>query len=756
MYSVNQFRMALLLPLLLGTLIACSSEETVSTAGANFAPENETGLHLRAVSSKPWLVTGGDVLVELELAEPAAGAPITLELNGIDVSDRLVSVSSRVSQALLDGLPEGDSLLLARAGEQQRQLRLTNYPSTGPIISGPHETPFFCQTAEFRKASGEMFGTGPDSGCEAPLQTDYVYYSTEQQAFVPYALTFGVLPPIDVAELVSEDGESRPFIVRVETGVVNRAIYEIAMLHDPADPDPDPWTRSAGWNGKLVYTNGGGCRSGWFQQGTVTGGVLRKGLLERGYALASSTLNVFGQNCNDLLASETHIVVKERFIERFGEPLYTVATGVSGGSYQSHQTADNYPGVFDGIIVGLSFPDVTSSTIFTLSDARLLHHYFTQTAPESFTEAQQQAVAGFGVWDSIANLARGAARLDPIYTPGGEAEEQGGEVSVSALENMRYSRSNETGVRATVYDHTVNVYGLVPDTRVARRPLDNEGVQYGLAALNSGEISIRQFLDLNRDIGGFDRDMNHVPQRHQSDPEAVRRAIESGRILYGGAGLASTPVIDYRTYMDTREGGDIHMLVHQFSTRQRLAAANGHTENHVMQIGGRWGFTEQAPDLGVLFGHMDAWLMGIRNDRTTSDLSEKVRAHKPAGLTDACWREPEALLSEAEREPATDASRQRLEQLQSYRGSGECASLYQAFSTPRHVAGAPLANDVVACHLRSPYRSDYAVEFSEAEFAELSSIFSTGVCDWSRGDRSGASHQGVWKSFGPSPVNRLY
>ena len=88
-------------------------------------------------------------------------------------------------------------------------------------------------------------------------------------------------------------------------------------------------------------------------------------------------------------------MVKERFIERFGEPLYTVATGVSGGSYQSHQTADNYPGVFDGIIVGLSFPDVTSSTIFTLSDARLLHHYFTQTAPESFTEAQQQAVAGF-------------------------------------------------------------------------------------------------------------------------------------------------------------------------------------------------------------------------------------------------------------------------------------------------------------------------------------------------------------------------
>ena len=756
MYNSLQTSMALLLPFLLGTLIACSSEETISTAGSNFAPPDEADLHLRAVSSKPWLVTGGDVLVELELAEPMAGSTVTLEINGVDVSEKLVSISPQVSQALLTGLPEGDNLLLATAGQQQRQLRLTNYPLSGPIISGPHEVPFYCQTSEFKKVNGEMFGAGSESGCEGPVQTDYVYYSTEQQAFLPYTLTFGLLPPVDMAELVIGDGESRPFIVRVETGVVNRAIYEIAMLHDPVEPDPDPWTRSAGWNGKLVYTHGGGCRSGWFQQGTATGGVLRKELLERGYALASSTLNVFGQNCNDLLASETHIMVKERFIERFGEPLYTVATGVSGGSYQSHQTADNYPGVFDGIIVGLSFPDVTSSTIFTVSDSRLLNHYFTQTSPESFTEEQQRAVAGFGVWDSIANLARSAARLDPIYTPGGEAEEQGGEVSVAALEDRRYSSSDENGVRATVYDHTVNVYGLVPDTRAARRPLDNEGVQYGLAALNNGEISVRQFLDLNRDIGGFDRDMNHVPERHQSDPEAARRAIESGRILYGGAGLASTPVIDYRTYMDAREGGDIHMLVHQFSTRQRLSTANGHTENHVMQIGGRWGFTEQAPDLGALFSHMDDWLMGIRNDRTASDLAEKVRAHKPAGLTDACWREPEAPLSESEREPETEGSRQRLEQAQSYRGRGECGTFYRAFSTPRQVAGAPLANDVVACHLRSPYRDDYSVEFSEAEFAELRSIFSTGVCDWSRSDRSGASHQGVWKSFGPSPVNRLY
>ena len=193
--------------------------------------------------------------------------------------------------------------------------------------------------------------------------------------------------------------------MRLETGTVNRAIYEIAMLHNPDEGELDPWNRSVNWNGKLVYTHGGGCRSGWHQQGNRTGGVMRQGLFERGYAVMSSSLNVFGQNCNDLLASETHIMAKEKFIETYGLPVYTLATGASGGSYQSHQTADNYPGVFDGIIVAASFPDVTSATIFTLADSRLLNYYFTQTNPESFTLEQQQAVAGYGSWASLSRAA---------------------------------------------------------------------------------------------------------------------------------------------------------------------------------------------------------------------------------------------------------------------------------------------------------------------------------------------------------------
>lgn len=723
-------------------LSSCSSEEAVSTSGTLAFDSPDTGVSIAVLSTKSWLVTGGDALVEVSLDESVNPQPYTVKLNGTDVSARFVSVSGRKRQALLTNLPEGESQLSVEivSGVAQETLILSNYPSSGPIISGPHEAPFICQSTEFTLVTGEPLGPSTDLNCSVERRIDYVYWSDRDSQFKPYSLLKISESPVDMGYV--GEGIKTPFIVRVETGVVNRAIYEISMLHDPADGHLDPWRRSASWNNKLVYTHGGGCRGGWHQQGVVTGGVLNKDLLERGYALSSSTLNVFGQNCNDLLASETHIMLKEVFIEHYGVPTYTVATGVSGGSYQSQQTADNYPGVFDGIIVGLSFPDVTSSTIFTVADARLLDYYFKEVNPEGFTVEQERAVSGFAEHASIANLSRGAARLDPVLTVGGASEEQGSELSVSALKNLRYSTSNPEGLRATVYDHTVNVYGELENTAIAQRPLDNVGVQYGLAALREGKISAQQFIDLNRDIGGFDRDMEHVARRHSADKFASERAIESGRVLFGGAGLRSTPIIDYRSYLDRREGGDIHMIVHQFATRERLINANGHARNQVMQIGGSWGFTEESPDLGALFNSMDSWILAVQQDESDLSESEKVVINKPADLTDACWDN-------------SRSTRVKINQEMSYGGDNECAQLYPAYSTPRQVAGAPVANDVISCRLRGLSAADYLVEFSQEQLAELVSIFAQGVCDWSAPDSHDAFHQGTWLSFGPSPVNRL-
>ena len=700
----------------LGVLSACSPQGPGANADASEVL-GSSDLRISSVSTRPYLVTGGDVLLRIEAGEDLDLSRVRVSANGMDVMEQFSpAVHGGSLVGLVEGLRIGDNEIEARIPESDvvAALELTNYPISGPIISGPHEMPYLCQTEEFTTAGGETLGAPLDENCSVETRVEYVYLSTQDGEFKAYggsgggastggastggASTGGGMLP-DMAEATTLDGETVPFIVRVQTGTVNRAIYQSAMLHDPVDPAPDPWTRSRGWNGKLVYTHGGGCRTGWFQQGRSTGQVLNVGLLEMGYAVTSASLNVFGQNCNDLLASETHIMVKERFVESYGEPTYAIATGGSGGSYQSHQTADNYPGVFDGIIVSSSFPDVTSATIFTLADARLLSFYFTEIAPGAFSEEEQRLVSGFGSWGSIPNLSQGAARIDATYSETASAEEQGAEVSLPALEPLRYNSSNPDGIWATVYDHTVNVYGVDQSTGFAARPLDNYGVQYGLDVLNRGQITTAQFLSLNRDVGGYDADLNHVPQRHSANPTAARRAVDTGRILYGGAGLATTPVIDYRSYTDDR------------------------------------------PDLGVLFRQMDRWLTNIQADDEPIPLSEKVVRATPADLVDNCWG-------------TRDGGRMNVTHPLAYDGAGACSEIYPAYPTPRLVAGAPLANNIVSCQLKSLTADDYEVELTGEDWFALEMIFPNGVCDWTKGDLHAEGYQGTWLSFGPSEVNR--
>lgn len=696
------------------------------------SPDGPTA-KIEVLSAKAHPVSGYDVLVRTT-SESASG--IAVELNGKDISEMFREESGGMSQlGLVYGLRDGSNILTAG----DAAVEITNYPITGPMISGPHEKPFVCQTEEFATVTGEVLGPPLDENCSVETRIDYVYLATSGE--------FKTLPkgdrPGDLVETTTTSGQTVPFIVRVQTGTVNRAIYESAMLHNPAEPTPDPWTRSAGWNGKLIYTHGGGCQGGWYHQGDRTGGVLREGLLREGYAIASASLNVFGVNCNDLLASETHMMVKERFVESYGDPLFTIATGGSGGSYQSHQTADNYPGVFDGIIVTASFPDVTSATIFTVTDARLLHFYFSETAPGLFTKDQQRAVSGFNMWKNLPRLSASAARIVPVFEEGAPASEQGGAVSVAVLEPLRYHpETNPDGLRPTVYEHTKTVYGTDPATGFALRPLDNVGGQYGLAALNAKEITAAQFLDLNERIGGLDVDGYHSPKRHTADPAAAKVARQTGRILYGGGGLRTTPVIDYRTYTDDREQGDIHMKVHQHSTRARIAAANGHADNHVMVVEGKWGFTDDKPDLGTLFQKMDDWLTRIAQDPSDANLATKVVNAKPADLVDGCWDNRE--------EP-----RKWIAETQTFDGPGICNELYPAYPTPRHVAGAPLANDVVKCQLKPVDRDDYDVALSDSQFGRLQKIFPDGVCDWTQPGEYAGEHQGVWLSFGPSEMNRV-
>src|SRR5262245_30872994 len=323
-------------------------------------------LVITTVSTGADRVSGGDVLVRVDVPAPVVLSNVHVSLNGVDVTGAFQpEVGRHALIGLVTGLPIGGSVLRAATKNTNpslaARLDVRNFPITGPIFSGPHETPFYCMTQNFRiPGSTQTLGLALDADCSTTTRVDHVYRSNGANP------TFKALPsltthPSDLAQTTTTLGKKVPYIVRVETGTINRAIYQTAVLHDPIAEQPaTPFAQPAAWNRRLVYTLVGGCTGGWYLQGSSigNGGILEDLMLRQGYAVASSTLNVFGNNCNELLAAESLMMVKERFIENFGPPAFTIGYGCSGGSEQAHPIADGYPGLLDGIIVGCSFPEV--------------------------------------------------------------------------------------------------------------------------------------------------------------------------------------------------------------------------------------------------------------------------------------------------------------------------------------------------------------------------------------------------------------
>ena len=698
------------------------------------------GLQLRVVSNpRPEFVSGGDVLVGVTLAAGVQPSAVHLTLNGLDASGALrADASGRTVMALVTGLNDGSNALVATAGKATSKLTVVNHPNAGPVISGPHEQPFVCETDKFRLMAGGVAGKPLDANCSITTRIDYVYKSTAPPAATGRGRGgdngFKPLPdpkniPSDVAMTTTSLGVTVPFILRVETGTINRGVYEIAMLFNPAkDAQPNFMTKLAGWNGRLIYTFGGGCAGGWYKQGTGTGGVDDEAMLEQGYAVASNSLNVMGNDCAELMTIETMMMTKEHFIEAYGAPKATIGFGGSGATYQQHQIADGYPGLLDGLMVQRSFPDMEFGTVAMISDSRLLANYFDQLAGSvAFTDEQKRQISGLG---QLATLTTNS--LNPGRITVGEY--------CSLPEALRYDAvKNPTGARCDVYDHAVNVWGKDPKTGFARRPLDNVGIQYGLGALNSGVISKQQFLDVNAKIGGYDNDGKVVATRSVADPAAIRTAYRMGRMTWGGAGLATTPIIDYRAYLDDANGGNIHLRYHSFSTRERLMKANGYTDNQVMLTDDRrWGDSLKAPVLRNALAQMDQWLTKIADDTSKDSKLTRLRRAKPADLVDACWTRDEHPQKIVERQLPT---------------SGKCNELYPANSFPRGVAGSPLAADVIKCQLKPVSASDYNVTFTTDEMARLKQIFPGGVCDWSKPGVDQQPMAGTWQALPASQPN---
>jgi hypothetical protein len=522
--------------------------------------------------------------------------------------------------------------------------------------------------------------------------------------------------------------------VRVETGTINRAIYETAVLHDPTtETTPTPFKPPAAWNHRLVYTLGGGCVGGWYIQGASigNGGILEDLMLRQGYGLAASTLNVYGNNCQDLLAAETLMMVRERSIENFGPVALTIGYGCSGGSEAAQPISDEYPRLLNGILVGCSFPEVVAAMVNNITDADLFLHYLNTNATLSWSDAQIEAATGYPTVTTLSTIGPGNAV---------RVKAQGGTCNAIIPKSVQYdAKTNPTGIRCDLYDHLVNVFGRDPSTGFARRPIDTIGVQYGLEALNLGAITKQQFLDLNRNIGGYDNDGNCVSTRTVGDVAAIEAAYLSGRITYGGLGMRRTPIIDYRGYVDQPENSnEVHSRFHSFSMRQRLLEANGNFNNQVMLVEdgstttGNGLFSDTSPVLSHALTQMDEWLTKYLADGTSTPLPVKINRAKPSDLVDACF---------------TQKGTVKIAEQQVYQLDTTCNQLYPAFSTPRMVAGEPLANNVLKCQLMPIDLSLYKVRFTASEAAQLKAIFPQGVCDYSQPGVGQQPPDGTWQAF---------
>ncbi|MDB6001506.1 MAG: hypothetical protein JWP52_3205 [Rhizobacter sp.] len=717
-------------------VFVASAVLVLAACGGNDDDNNSSNLKLTVLSStSPEWVSGGDALVKVDGDFPT-GSTVHVKVNGTDVSSAFaVDPVDGKPVGLVTGMTNGKNTLsaeLVRAGETNvsstTSLDVTNYPRSGPMFSGPFETPFACETQTFLLADGSNLGAPLDANCSIATRVDYVYRTTATSGaqFKPLTALTGALPA-DVARTTTNTGASVPYVVRIETGTTNRAIYQTAVLHDPtAEAAPSPVKLPAGWNHRLVYTFGGGCTGGWYRQGSNTGGVLDDNILKQGYAMASSSLNVFGNNCQDLTAAESMAMVKERFIETYGRPTYTIGWGCSGGSYQQHQIADNYPGLLDGILPGCSFPEVAFATVYSITDQRLLGNYFQNKVPGTFSDEQQRLVAGVQNVKTIytGTVYDGAMRIAPnVFCPA--------QVPVAKRYN---ATTNPTGVRCDVYDHQVNVFGKDPATGFALRPIDNVGVQYGLAALNAGAISVDQFLDINQAVGGYDNDANFVATRTLGNTSAMRAAYQTGRLTNGGGGLRDIPIIDYRAYADDQAIGDIHLRYHSFSMRERLRKANGDADNQVMlHEDFRYGYyTSASPLLLDALKQMDLWLANIAADTASGSAHAKVVRNKPATLQEGCMT----------RDATPTKINEKME-----RTSGQCAALYPAPGAPRFVAGASIAADVIKCQVKPVALSDYTPAFTPAQQTRLNTVFPQGVCDWTKAGVEQQGLRGTWLSF---------
>jgi len=775
------------------------ADDFTHTAG----PLEEGQIEVAVLSTRAATVTGGDALIGIRGV--AADDTLTVTANGVDVTDAFATepdpygASTLHAVGLVDGMVDGANDVTATVdgptfGTRTASLPVTNHPITGPVFSGPHQELFTCRIHDLDDYDPAGGTTPPvlDEDCSIDTYVRWYYLSGELPDGLPFDPSNPEAPdqvpydtlnwvelidpygtyPSDMLTTVTTDGDVVPAIARVETSTVNRGITRVAILDDPAARGPEsPFEVPDAWNERMIYNWGASCGIGR-QQGintpneVLSGGVdaggealdvgpevFRPAVLQ-GYITAHSSMTIFNTHCNQVLSAETFMMVREYIIENYGRHEWVMGNGASGGAIQQYTTMNMYPGLLDGGVPLVSFPDVVTTAMSPV-DCRLLRQVFQledgqnptmerelwvgdDPTSQRWTIDKQNAITGHlapGIcedWDTMfADLV--VADKDCSRIPG----------------ELRYSRETGTGERCTLQDNLRHYLGTGPDG-YAPIPLDNIGVQYGLQALIDGGITVEDFLYLNRNIGGLDGEGygpwdpearvaqnpadETVQPRMSMEDELVRKLYEYGFVTGRGA-LDQAPMIDVDLYVDPVPILGFHDQVRSYMSSDRINETYGHDDTHAL-----WSGVVLTNDA---WSTMHSWLDGLEAARASAggasdSWTDEVVAVRPVQADDSCVVTTAGYSPVPVAAPGTAGSEDM-----------PCEQVFRPLGSPRIVAGGPRTEDVIKCQLEPLDPADYAgIGFTAGEWAELERIFPNGVCDYSAPGVGEVDRSLTWLSWG--------
>jgi hypothetical protein len=658
-------------------------------------------LSISVLSGRADLVSGGSALVAIALPNRSAAGQVKVTVGSRNVTKAFAFRQDGRFEALVTGLRLGNNLLQAtlKSGWATK-ITLINHPIGGPVFSGPQLQPWMCQAG------------ATDTQCNQPATFTYLYESTNP-ALIKLQPYDPAHPAADVAQTTTDQGRTVPFIVRIETGYMDRDQYQVAALYQPGKP----WTAvapQAQFDHKLLITHGASCGVDHTTANApgTTGSAADRSALGKGFIVMSTALDNSGHNCNLPLQAESLVMAKEHVIKSYGTLRYTIGTGCSGGSLAEQWIANAYPGVYQGILPTCSFPDAYSTATQFL-DYHLLLAYFKNPTKwgtgVAWLPTQMNDVLG-GPGDGVANAEVSDGAQFHVAVPTDPCK--------GTTTADRYNPiSNPGGVRCTIQDAAINVFG--PDPKAlwgpqekkigrgfARLPVDNVGVEYGLKSLQAGQITPAQFVDLNAAAGGADVDANLTKARaDNTGSPSIARAYRSG-MINEATNLNQTAIIDCRG----PNPGLFHDAYRAFAVRARLDRAHGTHANQLIWEGPTTITADKDCELNSFLA-MDRWLSRVESDHSGKTLPQKIIRDKPSDLTDACWNGAGLKLS-----------------------NHLCpAGVVNVEGTPRTEAGDAITTDANKCQLKPLRRSDFpGITFTNAEWTTLEQTFPKGVCNFSK------------------------